>query len=1006
MGLTSNIKDKDWVSVRQGLAKLGSIKLGPTSTPTYAGLTLTGLTASRLVWTNASKTLASKDLVDLVAGTANEINITDDGDGSITIGIVNPLIVAKGGIGTASLTDHGLLVGSGTAAVTALGVAANGKIPIGSAGADPVLAEITGTANQITSTPGAGSITLSLPQDIHTGASPTFAGATIDSIVFGDVYDAQEEPTGFVDRTATLSWNDGTQTLTITGSHDIYIYGVKTTKGTDSIQITNATDLYWIYYNASGTLVASTTHPGWALPIMATVYWNTTVGFDKGLAGDERHGLVMDWQTHEYLHNTVGSRYESGLAGTFDNTTLSIATGEWHDEDIEHTLVSPETTCNVLYKNGSAAWEWDAGTSVYYKLNGTALRYNNGNNLADCTPNRYMAMWIFATNDISTPIVALMGQRQDTTLKNAQANNTYESLSFGELPFWEMKILYRVILRSTGSPPTYIETLDLRAVSNLPAGTYIATDHAVLTGLTNDDHTQYLLADGTRALAGAWDMGNQALTNVNIDSGVITGITDLAIGDGGTGQSTAQTAIDALSAVSGATNEHVLTKDTGTGNAKWKAAAGGVSTWIALTDTDPANYTGDAGRFVRVNAGEDGLEFHTLSNAVSGFDSQCSVYLGSDQVLATDTLTLVQFDTEDYDNNSEFNVGTYTWTAADTGYYRVHANLTWKGNAVDEKVHGALIYIDGSEEARHFDQFAAAAFASISITREFYLTAGQTVTIYGYQATLGNYSLDGRTSRTYMSVSRFDVGDAFTVKVDSAATAGFIGAASNDGVLRTGAGLDYTDGGNFVTLAVAVNGLAEIGAALVDADTFIVDDGDSGTTKKCLMSRLSTYIGAGTDEKVKIDAAATAGYIGAASSDGVLRTGAGITYTDGGDFVTLVVAGTYVDRGDPAGYDFQVGNFTTDGTPYSLDLSGIVPAGAKAVSITVIINDNAVDNNISFYENGNSNLFNRSLLIMQVANQKISYNLTVSCDANRVIGYLASNTTFARIDFVVCGWWI
>lgn len=51
--------------------------------------------------------------------------------------------------------------------------------------------------------------------------------------------------------------------------------------------------------------------------------------------------------------------------------------------------------------------------------------------------------------------------------------------------------------------------------------------------------------------------------------------TDVAIADGGTGQSTAQAAINALSAVSAATNEHVLTKDTGTGNATWKAAAGG-----------------------------------------------------------------------------------------------------------------------------------------------------------------------------------------------------------------------------------------------------------------------------------------------------------------------------------------------------------------------------------------------------------------------------------------------
>ncbi|GAH03620.1 unnamed protein product, partial [marine sediment metagenome] len=48
----------------------------------------------------------------------------------------------------------------------------------------------------------------------------------------------------------------------------------------------------------------------------------------------------------------------------------------------------------------------------------------------------------------------------------------------------------------------------------------------------------YLRADGTIALAGAWDMGSQILTNVNIDSGVITGITDLLVADGGTGVST------------------------------------------------------------------------------------------------------------------------------------------------------------------------------------------------------------------------------------------------------------------------------------------------------------------------------------------------------------------------------------------------------------------------------------------------------------------------------------
>jgi len=69
------------------------------------------------------------------------------------------LPVGSGGTGASSLTDGGILLGSGTGAVTALGQATNGQIPIGSTGGDPVLGTITGGAN-ITVTNGGGSITI------------------------------------------------------------------------------------------------------------------------------------------------------------------------------------------------------------------------------------------------------------------------------------------------------------------------------------------------------------------------------------------------------------------------------------------------------------------------------------------------------------------------------------------------------------------------------------------------------------------------------------------------------------------------------------------------------------------------------------------------------------------------------------------------------------------------------------------------------------------------------
>lgn len=84
-----------------------------------------------------------------------------------------------------------------------------------------------------------------------------------------------------------------------------------------------------------------------------------------------------------------------------------------------------------------------------------------------------------------------------------------------------------------------------------------------------------------RLTLGLGSIATQAANSIAITGGSIAGITDLAIADGGTGQSTEQLAINALTAVAVATNEHVLTKDTATGNAIFKAAAGG-----GVTDGD------------------------------------------------------------------------------------------------------------------------------------------------------------------------------------------------------------------------------------------------------------------------------------------------------------------------------------------------------------------------------------------------------------------------------------
>ena len=86
--------------------------------------------------------------------------------------------VADGGTGASTLTDHGVLVGSGTSAVTPLAVGTDGQVILGSTGADPVFATLASAGSTITFTPGAGTLNLEAGGAVAISA-PTDAGTAI-----------------------------------------------------------------------------------------------------------------------------------------------------------------------------------------------------------------------------------------------------------------------------------------------------------------------------------------------------------------------------------------------------------------------------------------------------------------------------------------------------------------------------------------------------------------------------------------------------------------------------------------------------------------------------------------------------------------------------------------------------------------------------------------------------------------------------------------------------------
>jgi len=126
-----------------------AFKIGPNADPS------TGTSSLEIAAATGAITFSEAYTFPVADGGANLPLITD-GAGTLSFAALG---VGAGGTGLTTITDHALVVGSGTAALTEIGPLTNGQLLIGSTGADPVAATLTaGTGVNITN--GAGTITL------------------------------------------------------------------------------------------------------------------------------------------------------------------------------------------------------------------------------------------------------------------------------------------------------------------------------------------------------------------------------------------------------------------------------------------------------------------------------------------------------------------------------------------------------------------------------------------------------------------------------------------------------------------------------------------------------------------------------------------------------------------------------------------------------------------------------------------------------------------------------
>lgn len=393
---------------------------------------------------------------------------------------------------------------------------------------------------------------------------------TSGAVVAGGVTRSEWGQNGFEDKTdVSLSWDDGTMTLSISPAVDsfsYYIDGVKYTETDTLTETITDTEGLWVFYFDSEGSITSANSPSTAdirtvirdYAIIAYVYWDATNS--DGRLMPELHGYTMSPETHVWMHFTQKAQYISGMApgdlnvdesgGDPTHAQFSLGAGAFRDEDIYIALdaVAEGAAIEIWYRDGNDGdWRWTTTTitgdsfPVIPHPVESRIAFNEWTGATwqqgDPGDNDFVLCHIFATNITDDSgenykYIAIQGQADYNTLGNARDGATTElqTIEYGTLPLEEVipvaTFIYQTNdfaswngskvharIRSTDTGDEYIDWRE-----SLPQGVSgSATDHGNLSGLVDDDHSQYVLEDGTRDIAMA-PAGTWSVTDTDSDN--------------------------------------------------------------------------------------------------------------------------------------------------------------------------------------------------------------------------------------------------------------------------------------------------------------------------------------------------------------------------------------------------------------------------------------------------------------------------------------------------------
>ena len=225
--------------------------------------------------------------------------------------------------------------------------------------------------------------------------------------------------------------------------------------------------------------------------------------------------VVEDFQLQiqDYLRVTRRAMLNQGLAAAQGSTAtkIDVDSGSYYLGLVLEYIDEPL---------GDNSFSYFYGTDGAVEVPSTdldTLNYDHLGTLAPMTADRYRADTLYVTSDGRLSII--YGKNQFETSDGAIGGGISLPLSFLSPSYFPIA---QIIVKQGAGIDSIVDIRTVQAIGNTGGGGGGGgtLDHDLLYHLDHDDHLQYLLVSGDRAMGGSLSMGTHAITNVSTVNGV------------------------------------------------------------------------------------------------------------------------------------------------------------------------------------------------------------------------------------------------------------------------------------------------------------------------------------------------------------------------------------------------------------------------------------------------------------------------------------------------------